>query len=112
MSQGMERASRWCSVVTAVLLAGPGWSAAPVPHSKVTGHAQPRTAVATHSPPRVGTARMSSALTVHPAALAARGAGKPRVMQISKPRVSGLGGAAAYNARKGAVISGSLVHHR
>jgi hypothetical protein len=94
MSQGKDRAWRWCSVVTAILLTGPAWSAPSAPHSKLT-RTQPHTAIAAHR-----------------AALPARAAGKPRVMQINKPRVSGVGGAAAYDARKGAVISGSLVHHR
>jgi hypothetical protein len=117
MSQGKGR-SWWCGVVTAVVLAGPGWSAVLAPL---------RAAVAAHLPPKVATARLGGALGVHPATLPAHAAGKPRVMRLSKPRVSGLGGvvvahrapvpgavggAATYDARKGAVISGSLVHHR
>jgi hypothetical protein len=70
---------------------------------------------------------MGSALKPHSIGLPAGAVGKPPVLPISKPRVTGLGGmvvarrtsvpttvggAATYDARKGAVIGGSLVHHR
>jgi hypothetical protein len=115
MSEAKKVGWRWCTIASVVLLAGPGWGASPQPPAKVhkvQARAQPRPPVATHTAPSVGVRGVNRAMIARAAALPPGAAWRPRAAPVSNARVSGLGGAAAYDARKGAVISGSIMHHR